>query len=153
MKSFLSWFGELCGELGEWVTDSKFFTITLDIIKEAFYVLFDFIASNLRNVSLILRVCLPYYMWYLGADLYNQRGGFYIGGEIFVPLVVFIITYYIRQYANRLGKGERIPVPEKRFTEKGNMEGEYTIETERIEEMIIYMSNLEDYLHRKGLLK
>lgn len=142
-----------CIQLSNKIINSKFVKITIDILREVYYEVIDFIASNLRNVSIILRVCLPYLMWYLGADLYRQRGIFTIGGEIFIPMLVFIITYYIRQYANRLGKGEKIPVPEKRFTELGEEDGEYTIETKRLEEMIIYMSNLEDWLQRKGLLK
>lgn len=131
----------------------KFVRITIDIILEVYYEILDIIGSNLRNVALILRTALPYLMWYIGADLYEQRGRFAVGGEIFIPLVVFVVSYYIRQYANRLGKGERIPVPEKRFTEQGEEDGEYTVETKRIEEMIIYMSKLEDWLQRKGLLK
>lgn len=133
--------------------NSKFMRISADIFYEVYYEILDVISSNLRNVSIILRVILPYLMWYIGIKLYEQRGRFAIGGEIFIPLIVFFITYYIRQYANRLGKGEKIPVPEKRFTESGEDDGEYTVETSRLEEMIIYMSNLEDWLQRKGLLK
>lgn len=131
----------------------KFIRITVDILYEVYYEILDVIGGNLRNVAIILRTGLPYLMWYIGADLYEQRGEFAVGGEIFIPLIVFVFTYYIRQYANRLGKGDRIPVPEKRFTEQGEEDGEYTVETKRVEEMIIYMSKLEDWLQRKGLLK
>lgn len=140
-------------ELGVWVTESKLFTITFDILIEAYYTILDVIGSNLRNIALIMRIGLPYLMWYIGANLFEQRGKFVVGGEIFIPLIIFVITYYIRQYANRIGKGERIPVPEKRFTEQGEEDGEYTVETKQVEEMILYMSKLEDWLQRKGLLK
>lgn len=135
------------------MSKTKFIRITVDILYEVYYEILDVIGGNLRNVAIILRTGLPYLMWYIGADLYEQRGEFAIGGEIFIPLIVFVFTYYIRQYANRLGKGDRIPVPEKRFTEQGEEDGEYTVETKRVEEMIIYMSKLEDWLQRKGLLK
>lgn len=130
-----------------------FVRITVDIIYEVYYEILDVIGGNLRNLSIIMRTGLPYLMWYIGADLYEQRGRFAVGGEIFIPLIVFILTYYIRQYANRIGKGERVPVPEKRFTEPGEEDGEYTVEQKRLEEMIIYMSKLEDWLQRKGMLK
>lgn len=146
MKRFLKAFKKKMSKI-------KFIRITVDIIYDVYYGMLDIIGSNLRNVAFILRAVLPYFMWYIGVYLYEQRGRFAVGSEIFIPLVVFIITYYIRQYANRLGKGERIPVPEKRFTEPGEEDGEYTVETKRMEEMIIYMSNLEDWLQRKGLLK
>ena len=100
-----------------------------------------------------MTVCIPYIMWYLCIDLYRIRGKFAVGGEAFIPLLMFAFIYYIRQFANRIGKGERIPVPDERFTEEGEEDGEYTVEVSRMEEMIIYMSKLEDWLHRKGLLK
>lgn len=149
MKTFLSWLGSIFVN----IVDSKFVRITGSIIIEAYYSIIDFLKNNLRNVSIILRIGLPYLMWYLGIYLYKQRGYFAIGSEIFIPVIVLIINYYIRQFANRVGKGERIPVPEKRFTEAGEEDGEYTIETNRIEELILYMSNLEDWLERKGFLK
>lgn len=130
-----------------------FIKITFDILYELWHELLDFIGNNLRNMVIILRIGLPYLMWYIGIYLYHKRGKFVIGGEIFIPIVIFIITYYIKQYANRIGRGERIPVPEKRFTEQGEEEDEYTVETRRLEEMILYMSKLEDWLQRKGLLK
>lgn len=131
----------------------RFINIIVDIILEFYYEALDFVGNNLRNVSIILRAGLPYFMWYIGIYLYHKRGKFIVGGEIFIPFLVFIVIYFIRQFANRIGKGEKIPVPEERFTEPGEEEGEYTVETRRIEEMILYMSNLENWLQRKGLLK
>lgn len=132
---------------------SKVVRITIEIIVDLFYNIVDTIERNLRNVAIIIRTGLPYLMWYIGVYLYEDRGEFTIGGEIFIPVIVYTITYYISQYANRIGKGERIPVPTERFTEKGSEEGEYNIEQSRIEEMILYMADLENWLQRKGLLK
>lgn len=153
MKKFFVWLGGLIVGTIIRICNSKFVKITHDILVEVWYTIIDVIGSNLRNLVFILRAGLPYLMWYMGVYLYRQRGKFVVGGEIFVPLVVFIVTYFIRQFANRIGKGERIPIPEKRFTELGEEDGEYTVETNRIEEMILYMSNLEDWMQRKGLLK
>lgn len=153
MKSLCAWLGNICCIIGERIISCKFFRITFDILVEAYFTIIDFFGSNLRNVTIILRTGLPYYMWFLGAQLYEQRGRFAIGGEVFIPLLVFIITYYTRQFANRIGKGERIPVPERRFTMEGEEDGEYTIETSRTEELILYVADLEDWLQRKGLLK
>lgn len=153
MKSLCVWLGNICCIIGERMINCKFIRITFDILVEAWYTITDIIGSNLRNVVIIWRTILPYLMLYLGAYLYEQRGRFAIGGEVFIPLFVFIITYYIKQFANRIGKGERIPVPERRFTDVGEEDGEYTVETKRMEEMILYMADLEDWLQRKGLLK
>ena len=35
----------------------------------------------------------------------------------------------------------------------GEEPGEYTVETQRIEELILYMTDLEDWLERKGLMR
>lgn len=135
------------------MAESKFVRITIDIIREFIYELLDVIGNNLKNMVFILRATLPYIMLFLGVYLYKERGRFAVGGEFFIPIIVFVVTNYMRQYANRLGKGERIPIPDKRFTEPGEEDGEYSVETNRLQEMIIYMSNLEDWLQRKGLLK
>lgn len=153
IKEFIVWISGICSDLGSAVMDSKFVTITIDILVECWYTIIDTIGSSLRYIVIFLRLVLPYFMWYIGIELYKQRGRFTAGGEIFIPLIVLAVTYYIRQFANRIGKGERIPVPEKRFTSPGEEEGEYTVETVRVEEMILYMSKLEDWLQRKGLLK
>lgn len=153
MLRFYNWVEKFCIKLGKRIDECKFIRITGDIIIEVYYTVLNIIGNNLKNMAIILRVILPYLMWYLGIYLYEQRGFFAVGGEIFIPLIIFIFTYYIRQYANRIGKGEKIPVPEKRFTEVGEEEGEYTVEKKRIEEMILYMSELEDWFQRKGLLK
>lgn len=153
MKEFFSLIGDICVSLIVWIINLKFVRITCDIILESYYSFKDFLGNSLRYIVLISRLLLPYIMWYIGIYLYNKRGKFVIGGELLIPFIVFIITSYLRQFANRIGRGEKIPIPEKRFTEPGEEDGEYTVETNRLEEMILYMSNLEDWLQRKGLLR
>lgn len=131
----------------------QFFNISGEIFRALGIAILNCIGANLKNLSMILRTALPYLMWYLGSYLYEQRGKFAVGSEIFIPIVVFLITYYLNQYANRIGKGERIPIPKKRFTHDGEMDGEIVIETDRTEEMILYMADLEDWLEKKGLMR
>lgn len=155
---------DLCIALGEMVTDGftwlvhtrlaqlivRFFSIMFAIVVELFCMILDVIGRNLRNLALILQIGLPYLMWYLGAYLYEERGEFAVGGELFVPLVVFLVIYFIGSFANHIGKGERIPVPEKRFTEVDD--GEVSIPVSRQDEMLFYLADLEDYLERKGYM-
>ena len=141
------------GKFREKLSKVTFIVITGQIIVEAFDMLKNIVESNVRNVAIIVKAALPYLMWYLGASLYEERGEFAVGGEVFIPLIVFIITYYLSQYANHIGKGEKIPVPKKRFTQSGDDDGEVVVETSRTEEMILYLADLEDWLERKGLLR
>ena len=155
---------DLCIALGEAVTNGfiwlvhtklaqlivRFFSIMFAIVVELFYTILDVIGRNSRNIALVLQIGLPYLMWYLGIYLYKHRGNFAVGGELFVPLVVFLVIYFIGSFANHIGKGERIPVPEKRFTEVDD--GEVSIPVSRQDEMLFYLADLEDYLERKGYM-
>lgn len=155
---------DLCMTLGEVVTNGftwlvhtkfvklivRFFSIMFAIVVELFFMILDVIGRNLRNLALLLQIGLPYMMWYLGAYLYEERGEFAVGGELFVPLVVFLAIYFVGSFANHIGKGENIPVPEKRFTEVDD--GEVSIPVSRQDEMLFYLADLEDYLERKGYM-
>lgn len=110
-----------------------------------------FITSNLRNFAWILNFILPYVMYVIGQNVCAERGKIAFGGELFIPILFCVITYYIRSYANKIGKGTTIPVPDKRFTEVDDY-GEVSIPNNRIQELILYLADLEDWLERKGLL-
>lgn len=101
----------------------------------------------------IVNVFTPYIMLLVGEYVYSNRGNFTIGGEIFLPIILLGITFILKVIGKNSKEQKRnaIPVPLKRFTEnKGH--GEYNVEYSRLEEMILYMADLEDYLERKGLL-
>lgn len=160
LKLFFQWLGGIFVSIFKGFVKStpykmveKFFLIISSIICELIWSMLDTIGRSLRNVAVILNAILPYIMWYIGIYLYQQRGKFAVGGEIFIPLFVFLIIYFIKGYANRIGKGEKIPVPKKRFTQPGDDDGEVVVETSRTEEMILYLADLEDWLQRKGLLR
>lgn len=121
--------------------------IIIDIVQAVDY----FITNNLRNFAWILNFILPYLMYIIGQNVYETRGYFGVGGELFIPIIFCVITYILRSYANKIGKGTTIPVPEKRFTEVDDY-GEVSIPNNRIHELILYLADLEDWLERKGLL-
>lgn len=129
----------------------RFFRITLEIITDVVRAIDYFITSNLRNFAWILNFILPYLMYIIGQNVCKTRGYFSVGGELFIPIVFCVITYYLRSYANKIGKGTTIPVPEKRFTEVDDY-GEVSVENNRIQELILYLADLEDWFERKGLL-
>lgn len=129
----------------------RFLRITLAIIIDVVRAVDYFITSNLRNFAWLLNFILPYLMYLIGQNVYEKRGYFGIGGEVLIPIVFCVITYYLRSYANKIGKGTTIPVPDKRFTEVDDY-GEVSIPNNRIQELILYLADLEDWLERKGLL-
>lgn len=121
--------------------------ITVDAICSVGY----FIKSNLRNFATILNIALPYVMYFIGQYVATDRNDIAVGGEIFIPILFIILIFYLKSTANKLGKGITIPLPDKRFT-KVEDDGEVTIEHKRIQELILYLADLEDWLERKGLL-
>ena len=129
----------------------RFFEIAWSIVMDVFATVFMWLEDNLRNIAKLLNILLPFLMLYIGQAVYQERGKFAVGGEILVPIFVGIIIYFFRSFANKIGKGMSIPTPSERFTEEDD-DGEVTIPTSRIQELILYMNDLENWLERRGLL-
>lgn len=121
--------------------------ITYDIFAGLVY----FLQVNLRYVANIIEIMLPYVMYVMGQELAIERGRFAVGGEIFVPIVVCVVIHYIREIGYRFNTGSRIPIPEKRFTEVGD-DGEVSVPNSRVQEMLLYVAELEDWMERKRWL-
>lgn len=121
--------------------------ITIEAINEVGY----FLAVNFKYMAMLLQFAVPYIMYVLGQQLVTIRGYMGYGGEIFVPVVLFIIIGYMKEVSNRMRKGRRVPVPEERFTDVSS-DGEVRVDEDRLQEMILYMADLEDWMERKGWL-
>lgn len=115
--------------------------ITEDIVRNVRY-WFD---DNIRNLPSLLNMVLPYLMYFLGIKLRLN----YI--YLVIPIIVYLISYYSKSYANKINKGHSIPAPAKRFTSEDEY-GEVSIDQDRLSELILYMADLEDFLERKRLL-
>lgn len=125
--------------------------IMLEIITDVMHNIAYFFVNNLRNIAWLLEFILSYAMYFIAYFVYDKRGAFVIGGELLLPIIIYIVTYFIRSFANKLGKGYTVPVPTERFTEVDE-DGEVSIAYDRTQELILYMADLEDWLERKGLL-
>lgn len=123
----------------------------LSIIKEAIGAVVYWLHNNLRNIANVLGVVCPYATGWSIIRAYQDRGYLGFGGEWFVPLAFWVVMYLLRTIANKTGKGITIPRPTKRFTEVSE-DGEITVPTTRIEELLVYLCDLEDWLERKGLM-
>ena len=130
----------------------RFIQIAFEILIDVVRAVVSFITSNLRNFATILNVLLPYTMYLIGQYVCNNNGGTYkVGFELLIPVGVCVIIYFLRSFANKIGKGITIPVPSKRFTEIDE-DGEVSVRNSRVQELILYLADLEDWLERKGLL-
>jgi hypothetical protein len=122
----------------------------IELIKDFYNGFCAMVKSSLRTYAKLLNGFLPYIMYLIGQYVFKERGRLTLGGELFIPIIIFILIWFINSYANKIGKGSTVPVPQKRFTEISD--DEVTVEHERVQEMILYVADVEDYLERKGLL-
>lgn len=129
----------------------KFFKIIFEIVSDIVKGTIYFVLNNLRKFAWFLNLILPYVMYIVGQYACKQKGYIGIGLELLIPVVTCVVIYFIRSFANKIGKGTSIPVPDKRFTEVDDY-GEVSIPNNRIQELILYLADLEDWLERKGLL-
>ena len=123
----------------------KFIRITKEILIDAYYTIIYVAEKNINNLSNMLLFCLPYIMYFLG------KGKIEINRYMIIPIVMFLVIMFLKTYANKIGKGSTIPIPERRFTEVDE-DGEVSVEVSRTQELLLWTADVEDWLHRKGLL-
>lgn len=123
----------------------KFLRIAIQIIAELFIGFCQWFITSARAMATILNILLPYAMYFIGQNASHQRY------ELLIPLGILFIVYFLKQLGNKYGKGNTVPIPDKRFTSVDE-EGEVSIAYDRTQELILYMADLEDYLERKGLM-
>lgn len=106
-----------------------------------------FVKSNMYVVSVLLGASLPL-ACFVVAKLSLRVP---VALQVFLIVCIQFILYCAKWYASSIGKGQSIPVPAKRFTQV-SVDGEVSIETSRVQEMMLYVADVEDYLERKGML-
>lgn len=124
------------------------YKIIVEITIDAYNSFVYFIKSNLITFANILYLAAPYIMYFTGRYTANNEVGF----EFFIPLAFIVVIYYLRSTANKIGKGTTVPVPDNRFTQVDEDSGEVSVENNRIQELLLYMADLEDWMERKGML-
>ena len=108
-----------------------------------------FIKMNLYNFGVLLEMMNPYILCIVIYMNYQKRGCLAFGGELFIPIVIYILSKIIKRLANKFNAGYDIPIPRKRFThDVGN--GEVTVDNEDLQEMLLFMYDYEEYLKRTG---
>ena len=123
----------------------------MNLLKEVFidmwYSVEYFVKNNLRHFASIFEFALPYCMFYAGA-----HGNVSIMHAMIIPVLMFLGIHILRSCADKLGTGNRIPpIPGKRFTQVDD-DGEVSIENNRLQELILYVADLEDWMERKNIL-
>ena len=129
----------------------KALKIIAELTCEALCSIVYFVKNNLMAFANILNIIVPYAMYFIGQYALTGKIKLIFGVELFIPLICGILIFYMKSTANKIGKGTIVPVPNKRFTQIDDY-GEVSVENRRIQELILYMADLEDYLERRGML-
>lgn len=127
----------------------KFFKDVFDVIKEMWITFARTIDKGLYKVAVLIEMLIPYIAMYLVYQGYKERGNFYIGGEFFIPIVMLALVALVKKVANKRGNGNTFPVPYKKFTQDMG-DGEITINQDDIQDIILYLDNVERFLYRTG---
>lgn len=70
---------------------------------------------------------------------------------LIIPIASFLIQVIMNRVNDKIGKGKEIPIPENKFTQEDE-DGEVSIDTNRLQEMILYVADVESYLERHHLI-
>lgn len=123
----------------------------VEAIKEVFSNIGNWVIYHLRGIASFLQLGVTYFVLYLvftAQSITTEMWWLILGAPIFIAL----FAAFLRWYANRVGKGNTVPIPTKRFTEVDREDGMVTMEHDRIQELLLYVADLEDWLERMGLL-
>lgn len=111
----------------------------------------DVIANGVSGIGNALLVSGPFVMLLVGEYVYADRGYWAVGGEVILPFVFVIAGFALKSYARVSGTDHSdIPVPYRRFTKVDYNSGQVDVEYDRVQEMILYMADLEDWFDRNG---
>lgn len=122
----------------------------IDLITETILITLEMIMHNLKLITRLLYFFLPFIMLKIGQYTYSIRGEFTIGGEVFIPFMFMFLIHALRQLHKEYFEIEKdLPIPEERFTIITGDKIE--VENRRLDDLLIYMQELEDYLEEEGL--
>ena len=118
-------------------------------ILELYHQFKYFISINLKYLVKLIEISIPYIYAYISILLYKERNNLIIGYEVLIPIIAYIILSVLNNFLNKINKGYDIPLPRERFTTL-NDNGNVSVDNSSINDIILYLYDLEEYLKSKG---
>lgn len=118
-------------------------------ISELYHQFKYFISINIKYLIKLIDISIPYIYAYISILLYRDRNSFIIGYEVLIPIIAYIILSVLNNFLNKINKGYDIPLPRERFTTL-NDNGNVSVDNSSINDIILYLYDLEEYLKSKG---
>lgn len=118
------------------------------VFEDGWYKFRWWLLDNLKAISLVLVVTLPFACIGIGMYVGIERGSYELGGEWAIPFVVLAVAAILNGIADKAGRGSEIPIPNVRFTEtRGD---EVSVDRNRLPELLLWAADVEDYIERQG---
>ena len=118
-------------------------------ISELYHQFKYFISINIKYLIKLIDISIPYIYAYISILLYRDRNDIIIGYEVLIPIIAYIILSVLNSFLNKINKGYDIPLPRERFTTL-NDNGNVSVDNSSINDIILYLYDLEEYLKSKG---
>lgn len=118
-------------------------------ISELYHQFKYFISINIKYLIKLIDISIPYIYAYISILLYRDRNNIIIGYEVLIPIIAYIILSVLNNFLNKINKGYDIPLPRERFTTL-NDNGNISVDNSSINDIILYLYDLEEYLKSKG---
>lgn len=118
-------------------------------ISELYHQFKYFISINIKYLIKLIDISIPYIYAYISILLYRDRNNLIIGYEVLIPIIAYIILSVLNNFLNKINKGYDIPLPRERFTTL-NDNGNISVDNSSINDIILYLYDLEEYLKSKG---
>ena len=118
-------------------------------ILELYHQFKYFISINIKYLIKLIDISIPYIYAYISILLYRDRNNIIIGYEVLIPIIAYIILSVLNSFLNKINKGYDIPLPRERFTTL-NDNGNVSVDNSSINDIILYLYDLEEYLKSKG---
>ena len=118
-------------------------------ILELYHQFKYFISINLKYLIKLIDISIPYIYAYISILLYRERNNLIIGYEVLIPIIAYIILSILNNFLNKINRGHDIPLPRERFTTL-NDNGNVSVDNSSVNDIILYLYDLEEYLKSKG---
>lgn len=119
------------------------------MLRDAYFNFRSFMRRNCDSFASVMVAICPFLFLYLGIDGYIKRGCFAWGGEWFLGIFWVLAIWALRSYARHVNRSTCVPIPTERFT-RLDTDGSYSVEYDRIYELVLFVADYEDWLERMG---
>lgn len=121
------------------ILNDTFTDIKISIVK--------FLKNNTNFICNLIQFILPFIMF--AAGKYNGKVIY-----LLFALIALIIIFFVKSVYKQIVIKDRLsdfPIPSKRFTKE--IDGEVNMEESRLEELLLYVCDVENWAEQKGLKK